>query len=69
MSNVFLNEQQLAALEKVIAQARAAPGTHRELIPDGEAIAYQFHGDIQWTVNRGEHNVARGTCSETPEAD
>ena len=33
MSNIFLNKQQLAALEKVIEQDRDAPGVHRELIP------------------------------------
>lgn len=69
MSDGFLNGPQLAALEKAIAQARDAPGVHRELIPNGEAVAYQYHDGIQWAVNRGERNVACGSCPRTPQAD
>ena len=58
----FLTAQQLKALEKAIANARAAPGIHREPTPDGDALAYEFGDEIQWTVNGGPHNttVARG---------
>jgi hypothetical protein len=58
----FLEKAEIEALEKVIAKARAAAGIHREPTPSGEAIAYQYLGEITWCVNGGqdEANLARG---------
>lgn len=61
----FLSEAELRALEKVIGKARQEDGVHREATPDGEAIAYQLHGDIEWFVSAGADNVARGSCPKT----
>ena len=69
MSDGFLSGPQLAALEKVIAQARVVPGVHRELTQDGsEVLACSYVDAIEWYVNRRERNVARGTCPKVPQA-
>ena len=58
----FLTAKQLTALEKVITEARAEPGIHREPTPDGEALAYEYANEIQWAVNGAPHDtsIARG---------
>jgi hypothetical protein len=42
----FLTEEQLKALERAIAEARAFPGVHRIEAPDGEDYAYQLRDEI-----------------------
>ncbi len=61
----FLEKAEIEALEKVIAKAREAPGIHCAPTLGGEAIAYQYLGEITWCVNGGpyEANLARGVVS------
>jgi hypothetical protein len=57
-----LTSPQAAAVERVIAKARQAPGHHSEETGGGEAYAYSLKGDhrIAWGLN-APHNVARGS--------
>jgi hypothetical protein len=59
----FLTEEQLKALEEVIAKARATLGIHRIQASEWEAYAYQLRDEVHWGVNGGPHdtNLAQGT--------
>jgi hypothetical protein len=57
----FLTAAELRALEKVIAKARAEPGTHHQPTRSGEVVAFLYINEIKWVVSHRRAKVAYGT--------
>jgi len=50
-----------AIVDAVIADAKAAPGRQRRIMPNGgEAYAYRHHDGVAWGVDTREANTHRG---------
>jgi DNA-binding CsgD family transcriptional regulator len=58
----FLTEEEVAALEAAIGQAREEGGIHRKWAAGVEVFAYRFNGQVNWVIKGGPNdtNLAQG---------